>query len=133
MRSNAPEMGVAAGIARKEREGILDWFSRNATSAIPEGLDSVIQSIERAAGGFGNVGCLETMVFLRLGRLGFSARLAVSSATHWKQRRAQNLYICWEGNRCAARRCRRGSMPCSQNATPACGALGFCRASAFPL
>lgn len=82
MHSNVPEMKVVAGTVRKEREGILNWFSRNATNAILEGLNSVIQSIKRAARGFRNVEYFKTMIFLRLGRLDFSAQLAVSSATH---------------------------------------------------
>jgi transposase len=80
--SNVPEMKVVARTVRKEREGILNWFSRNATNAILEGLNSVIQSVKRAARGFRNVEYFKTMIFLRLGRLDFSAQLAVSSATH---------------------------------------------------
>ena len=82
MHPNVPEMKVVAGTVRKEREGILNWFSRNAANAILEGLDSVIQSIKRAARGFRNVEHFKTMILLRLGRLDFSAQLAVSSATH---------------------------------------------------
>ena len=82
MHSNVPEMKVVAPTLRKEREGILNWFSRNATNAILEGLNSIIQSVKRAARGFRNIGYFETMIFLRLGRLDFSAQLAVSSATH---------------------------------------------------
>jgi hypothetical protein len=37
----------------------------------------VIQSAKRAVRGFRNTGYFETMVFLRLGRLDFSAQLAV--------------------------------------------------------
>lgn len=88
MHSNVPEMKVVAGTVRKERKGILNWFSRNATNAILEGLNSVIQSIKRAARGFRNVEYFRTMIFLRLGRLDFTAQLAVSSATHPEQRRA---------------------------------------------
>jgi transposase len=82
MHSNVPEMKALAGTARQGREGILDRFSRNAADAIPEGPSSVIQSIRRAARGFRNVEHFKTMTFLRLGRLDFSAQLAVSSATH---------------------------------------------------
>ena len=84
MHSNAPETRVVAGTVKKEREGILSWFPRDATNAILEGLNSIIQSIKRAARGFGNVGHFKTMMSLRLGRLDFSAQLAVSSATHQK-------------------------------------------------
>ena len=82
MHSNVPEMKVVAGTLRKEREGIPDWWRRGSTNAILEGLNSIVQSIERAARGFRNTGYFETMIFLRLGRLDFSAQLAVSTATH---------------------------------------------------
>jgi hypothetical protein len=45
------------------------------------GIGAIVQSIKRAARGFRNTGYFETMIFLRLGRLDFSAQLAVSSAT----------------------------------------------------
>ena len=82
MHSNVDEMKVVAKTVRKEREGILNWFSRNATNAIMEGLNSVIQSIKRAARGFRNTSYFETMIFLRLGRLDFSAQTTVACATH---------------------------------------------------
>ena len=82
MHSNVPEMKVVAGTLRKEREGIPDWWRRGSTNAILEGLNSIVQSIKRAARGFRNTSHSETMIFLRLGRLDFSAQLAVSTATH---------------------------------------------------
>ena len=82
MHSNVPEMKVVAKTLRKEREGVLNWFSRNSSNAVLEGLNSVIQSIKRAARGFRNLSYFETMIFLRLGRLDFSAQSAVSCATH---------------------------------------------------
>ena len=72
--SNVPEMKRAALTLRKEGEGILNWWSRSSTNALLEGLNSVIQSIKRAARGFRFVANLETMVFLRLGKLDFSAQ-----------------------------------------------------------
>lgn len=82
MHSNVPEMKVVARTLRKEREGILNWWNSNATNAILEGLNSVIQSIKRAARGFRNVGYFETMIFLRLGNLDFSAQTSPACATH---------------------------------------------------
>lgn len=73
---------MVAGTLRKEREGIPDWWRRVLTNAILEGLNSIVQSIKRAARGFRNTGYFETMIFLRLGCLDFSAQLAASSATH---------------------------------------------------
>lgn len=74
--SNVPEMKRAALTLRKEREGILNWWSRSSTNALMEGMNSVIQSIKQASRGFRDVANLETMVFLRLGRLDFSAQTA---------------------------------------------------------
>ena len=82
MHSNVPEMKVVARTLRKEREGIPDWWRSSATNAILEGLNSVIQSIKRASRGFRNVGYFETMIFLRLGRLDFSAQSSLACATH---------------------------------------------------
>lgn len=75
--SNVPEMKRAALTLRKESEGILNWWSRSSTNALMEGVNSVIQSIKRASRGFRVVANLETMVFLRLGRLDFSARTSL--------------------------------------------------------
>ena len=80
--SNVPEMKVVARTLRKEREGILNRWHSNATNAILEGLNSVIQSIKRAARGFRNTSYFETMIFLRLGRLDFSAQTSLARATH---------------------------------------------------
>lgn len=82
MHSNVPEMKRVAATVREEREGILNWFSSRATNAILEGLNSVIQSMKRAARGFRNVEYFRTAIFLRLGGLDFSARAALGIATH---------------------------------------------------
>lgn len=82
MHSNAPKMKRAARSVRAEREGVLNWFSTRATNGFLEGMNSVIQSLKRASRGFGNVGYFTTMIFLRLGRLDFSAQLASGCATH---------------------------------------------------
>lgn len=80
--SNVPEMKRAARSIRAEREGVLNWFSTRATNGFLEGMNSVIQSLKRASRGFRNVGYFTTMIFLRLGRLDFSAQLASGCATH---------------------------------------------------
>lgn len=61
---------------------VLNWLGHNPTNAILEGLNSVIQSMKRAARGFRNVEYFRRMIFLRLGRLDFTARLAAGYATH---------------------------------------------------
>ena len=82
MHSNVPEMKRAARSIGAEREGVLNWFSARATNGFLEGMNSVIQSLKRDSRGFRNVGYFTTMIFLRLGRLDFSAQLASGCATH---------------------------------------------------
>lgn len=82
MHSNVGEMKRVARTVRAEREGVLNWFSSRATNAVLEGLNSVIQSMKRAARGFRNVEYLRTVIFLRLGGLDFSAQTASKCATH---------------------------------------------------
>ena len=67
---------------RKGWDGILSWWGLRSTNAILEGLNSLIQSIKRAARGFKNTSYFETMIFLRLGKLNFSAQTSLASATH---------------------------------------------------
>ena len=64
------------------REGILNWRGGGLDHAILEELNSVVQSAKRAACGFRNVGYFETMIFLRLGKLGFSAQASPAYASH---------------------------------------------------
>lgn len=82
MHSSVPEMKRAARSMRDEREGVLNWFSARSSNGFLEGMNSVIQSLKRASRGFRNVGHFTTMVFLRMGRLDFSAQLASGCATH---------------------------------------------------
>ncbi len=80
--SNVPEMKRAALTLREEREGILNWWSRSSTNALMEGVNSVIQSAKRAARGFRDIANFETIIYLRLGGLDFSAQTAALSASH---------------------------------------------------
>ena len=82
MHSNVPQMKRVAATIREEREGILNWFSRKSTNGVMEGLNSVIQSIKRAARGFRSLANFTALIFLRLGRLEFSAVSATACATH---------------------------------------------------
>lgn len=82
MHSNVPTMKAAARSIRDEREGVLNWFSARSSNGFLEGMNSVIQSLKRASRGFRNVGYFTTMIFLRLGRLDFSAQLASARGTH---------------------------------------------------
>ncbi|RRF94606.1 MAG: hypothetical protein DUD39_16455 [Coriobacteriaceae bacterium] len=47
-----------------------------------EGLNSLVQSIKRAAGDFRNTPYFETIILLRLGKLSFSAQTSLTCATH---------------------------------------------------
>ena len=64
------------------KDGIFSWWGLRSTNAILEGLNSLIQSIKRAARGFKNTSYFETMIFLRLGKLNFTVQTSLASATH---------------------------------------------------
>lgn len=82
MHSNVSEMKTVARTLRKEREGILNWCKRGSTNSFLEGLSSVAQSVRSAARGFRSIACFRTMIFLRLGRLDFTAQKELACATH---------------------------------------------------
>ena len=82
MHSNVSEMKAVARTLRKEREGILNWWKRGSTDSFLEGLSSVVQSVRSAARGFRSIACFRTMIFLRLGRLDFTAQKKLACATH---------------------------------------------------
>ena len=58
MHPSVAEMKKVARTVRKEREGVLNWFTSRSTNAFLEGVNSVVQSIKRAARGFKNLGGL---------------------------------------------------------------------------
>ncbi|RGT51128.1 hypothetical protein DWX24_04700 [Collinsella sp. AF18-8] len=82
------ELGCGArarGVARtlrKEREGILNWWKRGSTNSFLEGLNPVVQSVRSAARGFRSIAYFRTIIFLRLGRLDFTAQKKLTCATH---------------------------------------------------
>lgn len=82
MHSNVREMKTVARTLRKEREGILNWWKRGSTNSFLEGLNSVVQSVRSAARGFRSIAYFRTMIFLRLGRLDFTAQKKLACATH---------------------------------------------------
>lgn len=82
MHSNVREMKTVARTLRKEREGILNWWKRGSTNSFLEGLNSVVQSVRSAARGFRSIAYFRTMIFLRLGRLDFTAQKKLTCATH---------------------------------------------------
>ena len=76
------KMKRVAGILRKEREGILNWWERSLTNSFLEGLNSPAQSVRNTARGFRNISYFEAMVSLRLGKMDFSAQRQLACATH---------------------------------------------------
>ena len=82
MHSNVREMKTVARTLRKEREGIPNWWKRGSTNSFLEGLSSVVQSVRSAARGFRSIAYFRTMIFLRLGRLDFTAKKKLACATH---------------------------------------------------
>lgn len=82
MHSNVREMKTVARTLRKEWEGILNWWKRGSADSFLEGLSSVVQSVRSAARGFRSIAYFRTMIFLRLGRLDFTAQKKLACATH---------------------------------------------------
>ena len=74
-------MKRVAATVREERGGILSWFSRRSTNGVVEGMNSVIQSMKRAARGFRGLANFTALIFLGLGRLEFAATSATGCAT----------------------------------------------------
>ena len=73
--SNVAEIKSVARTLRKEREGILNWWKRGSTNSFLEGLNSVVQPAR-------SIAYFRTMIFLRLGRLDFTAQKKLAYATH---------------------------------------------------
>lgn len=72
-RSGIPQMEEVGRSLLINREEILAWFDHRRTNALLEGLNSVVQSVKRAARGFRNVEYLKAFVYLRLGKLSFDS------------------------------------------------------------
>lgn len=73
MHSNLPEMKKVARTLRQNAEGILNHFDTGLTNAALEGVNSVIQLIKRTARGFRNVEYYKAVIYIRLGKLSFTA------------------------------------------------------------
>ena len=82
MHSSVREMKTVARTLRKEREGILNWWKWGSTNSFLEGLNPVVQSVRSAARGFRSIAYFRTIIFLRLGRLDFTAQKKLTCATH---------------------------------------------------
>ena len=69
MHSNVPQMKVLARTLRENWDGVLAYFDDRLTNGILEGMNSVIQSVKRAARGYRNFEYFSTMIYLKLGKL----------------------------------------------------------------
>lgn len=67
--SNLEPMKPVARTISSNREEILAYFDYRRTNSILEGLNSVIQSVKRAARGYRNFENFKAMIFLHLGKL----------------------------------------------------------------
>ena len=67
--SNLAPMKPIAKTLKKNREEILAYFDHRRTNSVLEGLNSVIQSVKRAARGYRNFENFKAMIFLHLGKL----------------------------------------------------------------
>ena len=85
-RPDVPQTRTVARTIREHRAEIPDYFDHRLTNAVLEGMNSVIQSAKRQARGFSNLEYLETIIYLKLGKLRFPQTSLC--ATHQKPRRA---------------------------------------------
>ncbi len=86
MHSNVPQTRTVARTIREHRAEIPDYFDHRPANAVLEGTSSVIQSAKRQAREFSNLEYLETIIYLKLGKLRFPQTSLC--ATHQKPRRA---------------------------------------------
>ena len=86
MHSNVPQTRTVARTIREHRAEIPDYSGHRPANAVLEGTSSVIQSAKRQARGFSNLEYLETIIYLKLGKLRFPQTSLC--ATHQKPRRA---------------------------------------------
>ena len=71
MHSNVPQMKTVARTIREHRAEILNCFDHRPANAVPGGTSSAVQSAKRQARGLGDLEYLETIIYLKLGKLRF--------------------------------------------------------------
>ena len=86
MHSNVPQTRTVARTIREHRAEIPDHSGHRPANAVPGGTSSAVQSAKRQARGFSNLEYLETIIYLKLGKLRFPQTSLC--ATHQKPRRA---------------------------------------------
>lgn len=67
--SNLAPMKALSKTLTRNREEVLAYFDHRRTNSVLEGLNSVIQSVKRAARGYRNFENFKAMIFLHLGKL----------------------------------------------------------------
>lgn len=78
--SNLAPMKALSKTLTRNREEVLAYFDHRRTNSVLEGLNSVIQSVKRAARGYRNFENFKAMIFLHLGKL--SLRIPERCGTH---------------------------------------------------
>lgn len=71
-RSRLDPMKRVANSLKSNKEEILNYFYYRVTNAIAEGINSLIQSAKRRAGGFRTFESYECMIYLVVGKLNLS-------------------------------------------------------------
>ena len=71
MHSNVPQTRTVARTIREHRAEIPDHSGHRPANAVPGGTSSAVQSAKRQARGLGNLEYLETIIYLKLGKLRF--------------------------------------------------------------
>ena len=85
-RPDVPRTRTVARTIREHRAEIPDYFDHRPANAVLEGTSSAVQSAKRQAREFSNLEYLETIIYLKLGKLRFPQTSLC--ATHQKPRRA---------------------------------------------
>ena len=70
-RPDVPQTRTVARTIREHRAEIPDYFDHRPANAVPGGTSSAVQSAKRQARGLGNLEYLETIIYLKLGKLRF--------------------------------------------------------------
>jgi hypothetical protein len=68
--------------AQEGAGGNPELVEEGSADSFLEGPSSAVQSVRSAAKGFRSIACFRTMIFLRLGRLDFTAQKKQACATH---------------------------------------------------
>ena len=70
-RPDVPQARTVARTVREHGAEIPDYFDHRPANAVPGGTSSAVQSAKRQARGLGNLEYLETIIYLKLGKLRF--------------------------------------------------------------